>query len=1460
MVPWRMMSARNHAMFHPLIQDWFDAAFDGPTPCQARAWPAIRARRDVLVSAPTGSGKTLAAFLAAIDDLVRELVDGGDLAQATRVVYVSPLKALSNDIEKNLREPLAAVNAALEERGIEQRISAAVRTGDTPAAVRERMKKAPPHILVTTPESLYILLTSESGRAMLATVGSVIVDEIHALAPNKRGAHLSLSLARLDALTRARPLRIGLSATQRPLERVASFLAGSGRGEGVTIIEDGAARERDLALLLPDSPLEAVMAAEVWSEIYRKLADLAASHRTTLVFVNTRRQAERVARHLGELLGDELVTSHHGSLSREHRLDAETRLKSGVLKVLVATASLELGIDIGDVDLVCQLGSPRSVSTFLQRVGRSGHGVGRVPKGRLVPLSRDDLVECTALLRCARDGRLDEIEVPEHPLDVLAQQVAAEAACAEWRLDDLYAAFTGAWPYRDLSRADFDAVVRMLAEGFSTRRGRRGALVHADLVNGVVRARKGARLTALTNGGAIPDLFDYDVVLEPEGQLVGTLNEDFAFESLAGDVFQLGNTSYRILRVEKGTVRVQDAKGQPPNIPFWFGEVPGRGDVLSEAVSALRADAARWMSMGADEARRRLAARWEVDDIAAAQLVDYLGAAYEALGGMLPTRDALVAERFFDDAGDMHLVIHSPFGSRVNRAFGLALRKRFCRRFNFELQAAALEDSVVLSLGATHSFDLDEVAHYLSAASVREVLVQALLDAPVFPTHWRWVTNIALAVKRFRNGRKVPAQFQRSDAEDLVAVVFPDQLACVENIRGDREVPDHPLVNQAITDCLHDVMDIEGLERLLAGLDSGAVRWVGKDLVAPSPLAEEIISARPYAFLDDAPAEERRTLAVQGRTAARRDDDPRDYTRLDGDAVAEVRREAWPAPAGVDEMHDALVCGGFLTAGEVRSGGAAWAGWLVELAAAGRATRMTGPGMEAWCAAERLAEFRLALPDAVMDPAIEPAGWQNGAASGDPDEALASLVRSRLEIVGPVSQCELAAALGLAQARIAAALERLRQEGFAIAGRFDPGVNQEQWCDRRLLARIHRYTLKTLRSRVEPVDLSAWMRFLFDWQHVSSSSRVEGPDGVVEVISQLEGFAAPLKRWEGEILPARVYGYHPALLDQVALSGRFLWRRGHGRPRRDPSRRADGRSVGAVPVAFYARDVQAFWMSDEVADEEAGLSGAAARVLAVLERRGPSFYDELRSATGMLATQLEAALAELVAGGRVTCDAFNGLRGLLVPESRRRSPGRVLQRRSRRLSSNRIEQSGRWSLTGAAERSSPLDVAARDERLAYLCDALLHRYGVVCRAVAGLEPGLPPWRDLLFMLRRLEARGEVRGGRYVAAFTGEQFALPEAVEVLRRHRRAEAGESLVAIHAADPLNVTGVILPGERISGNRAILFRNGVPVALRDDDGVRLLCELDEATAWRVRERLLCAPSGARRPRSGVQRPGLAN
>ncbi len=896
--------------FHPAVADWFDSQFAAPTAAQQAAWAAIRRGRHTLVAAPTGSGKTLAAFLQAIDGLVRAGLDGS-LSDQTTVLYVSPLKALSNDINLNLLAPLAGIAQALKARGLpEIALRSMVRTGDTPQSERVAMRKRPPHILVTTPESLYILLGSESGRRMLASVKSVIVDEIHAVVSSKRGAHLALSLARLEALTALRVLRIGLSATQSPIVEVARFLVGSGAvsddgSPDCEIVDTGHVRARDLALELGPQPLGPVMSGLAWEQIYDRLAVLGREHRTTLVFVNTRRMVERVTRHLSERVGSEWVAAHHGSLSKELRLNAEQRLKAGQLKLLVATASLELGIDIGDVDLVCQLGSPGSISAFLQRVGRSGHAVGALPKGRLFPLSRDDLVECTALLDCVRRGELDQLEPIDAALDVLAQQMVAEVAAQECSEDALYAMMRRAWPYAGLSREDFDAVLRMLTAGFTPRRGPRAAYIHRDAVNSQLRARRGARLTAISSGGAIPDNADYQVILEPDALMVGSVHEDFAVESMAGDIFQLGNISYRVLRIEQGKMRVESAAGLPPTVPFWLGEAPGRSDALSLAISRLREQAQAQLQQGQQAGLQQwLIEVMQLDLEAATQLADYLARTHLALG-LLPTQDTLVMERFFDESGGTQLVIHSPYGSRFNRAWGLALRKRFCRRFNFELQAAATEDAIVISLSTSHSFPLEDVGHYLHSNSVAQVLTQALLDAPMFGVRWRWNASTALALPRMSGGKKTPAPIQRMRAEDLVAAVFPDQIACAENLAGEREIPDHPLVRQTLHDCLHEAMDLDALIALLRRLESGDAQIVCRELTTPSPLAAEVLSARPYAFLDDAPLEERRTQAVQQRRWNDVGND-NDYARLDESAIDAVREEAWPQARDADEMHDAL--------------------------------------------------------------------------------------------------------------------------------------------------------------------------------------------------------------------------------------------------------------------------------------------------------------------------------------------------------------------------------------------------------------------------------------------------------------------------------------------------------------------------------------------------------------------------
>jgi ATP-dependent Lhr-like helicase len=1490
--------------FHPAVAAWFRRQFAAPTAAQVGAWPAIAAGRSTLVAAPTGSGKTLTAFLAAIDALVRQgLAQGGNLADRCSVVYVSPLKALSNDIRINLEEPLAGIRAELQHLGLaDVQIRTAVRTGDSTQGEREAMRKRAPHILVTTPESLYVLLGSESGRAMLSGCRSLIIDEIHAIAGSKRGSHLMLSVERLEALCRRRLVRIGLSATQKPLDAVARFLLGSQAplpppdpelepeleqselplfsgpeaeappADDCSIVDIGYQRARDLAIEVPPVPLEAVMSNQVWDRVYDRLAELAQQHRTSLVFVNTRRLAERACRHLAERLGTEAVAAHHGSLAKELRLDAEQRLKRGELRVLVATASLELGIDIGEVELVCQLGSPRSIAAFLQRVGRSGHNVGGTPKGRLFPQTRDELIECAALLDCVRRGELDALVIPKAPLDVLAQQIVAEVACREWREDDLYQLLTRAAPYVGLPRASFDALLKMLAEGYSGRRGVRAAYLHRDAVNQRLRGRRAARLTAITSGGTIPDAGDYSVLLEPQGLQVGTLNEDFAIESMAGDVFQLGNQSYRILRIEPGKVRVEDAQGQSPTIPFWLGEAPGRSDELSAGVARLReqvellltgrsefirdagnaeleriADKSAPTEPGVDldDAARTshldMASAWLIQQIglsdsAARQIVEHLALARAALGG-LPTQRRLVMERFFDESGGMQLIIHSPFGSRLNRAWGLALRKRFCRSFNFELQAAATEDALILSLSTSHSFPLDEVWRYLHSNSAEQLLVQAVLDAPLFAVRWRWNAGVALALPRFAGGRKVAPQLQRMRSEDLLATVFPDQVACLENIVGEREIPDHPLVAQTLDDCLHQAMDCEAWLALLRRMEAGDIELLARDLPAPSALAAEILSARPYAFLDDAPLEERRTQAVQNR----RWSDPEsaeDLGALDAEAIAAVRQEAWPEVRDADEMHEALLSLGAISQAEAQSN-AGWPAWLAQLAKGKRATCLQLAEQPAlWLAAERLRQWQALHPDAECKPAIQaPHGFD---ADWQAEAALVELLRARLSGFGPLPLPRIAADMGQEPGAINLALLALEREGYVLRGRFSPGGADEEWCERHLLARIHRYTVKRLRREIEPVERADFMRFLFDWQRVAPNNRVRGAEALAGVLGQLEGFQAAAGAWESEILPSRVSDYGINWLDDLCRSGRLVWCRLAGRSR------SAGGPLRSTPIVLLPRKQLGLWRTCLGEVPPAEPSPRAERLRQVLASQGALFFDELQDEAHLLRSELEDCLGELVALGLANADSFAGLRSLLLPAAKRSQQ----QRRARRALAN-MQDAGRWALLrGGGEEAASKPNA---EALEHIARTLLRRYGVVCWRLLEREADwLPSWRELLRVYQRLEARGEIRGGRFIAGVSGEQFALPEAVALLREVRKRPVDGSLLGLSACDPLNLLGTLLNGSKVPalvGNR-LLYRDGVPVASLIAGKIQLLQQADAATAsaWQaalIRQTGLPAPLG---------------
>jgi ATP-dependent helicase Lhr and Lhr-like helicase len=1338
------------AGFDSLVSEWFASRFQNATEPQIGGWREIEAGRDVLISAPTGSGKTLAAFLICIDQLVRA-ARAGTLPDETQVVYVSPLKALSNDVRKNLEQPLAEIAALAARRGITLApIRTALRTGDTPASERQRMRKQPPHILVTTPESLFILTTAAKSREMLASTRTIIVDEIHAIADDKRGSHLALTLERLTALSRIKPQRIGLSATVKPIDEVARFLAPT----GASVVDVGHRRAMDLSIEVPNDELGPVASSEMWDEIYDRIARHILTQRTTLVFVNTRRLSERVAHALGERLGENVVLPHHGSLSRALRLDAEARLKAGELRAVVATASLELGIDIGSVDLAIQIGTPRSIAVALQRFGRSGHWVGAKPRGIFFPSTRDELIECASIIRAIGIGELERIQIPENALDILAQQIVAETAADTWSEDDLYALVRRAYSYRHLERRAFDSVIEMLSEGIATSRGRSGALLHRDQVNSRVKGRRGARLAAITSGGAIPENAAYAVIAEPEGKVIGTLDEDFAIESLTGDVFLLGTQSWRVRHVEAGRVRVEDAHGAPPSVPFWLGEAPGRSVELSRVVSDVR----REIHQRGDSALEWLILHCGLDEGGAKQAVEYVRAGVAGLG-TLPATDTVVAERFFDEGGGMQLVIHAPFGARINRAWGLALRKRFCRTFNFELQAAATDNGIVISLSDQHAFPLEVIYEFLRPEAVEDVLTQALLDAPMFGARWRWNATRSLAVLRFSGGRRVPPPIQRMRSDDLLASVFPDQVACGENLTGPVRIPDHPLVIETIGNCLNEAMDIDGLRRVLSGLESGSICKIAIDTAEPSFFGHEILNANPYAYLDNAPLEERRARAVQLRRSMRSDAVDREGI-LDSAAIAQVAGESWPDVRDADELHDALLT--LIVLPPVPE----WLSHYGDLHADRRAFTIEREGKPFWVAAEK--------QHLCDDPAIVLRGW--------------------MESTGPSTAGQLAECLAFSREQIDIALAQLEAEGQVLRGHFAQASSGElEWCNRRVLARIHRTTLGRLRREIEPVTAAQFYGFLRRWQHVAPGTQLHGADGVVQIVRQLQGYEIPAVAWESQIFGQRIAGYAPEDLDEVCLSGEVMWGRLSPHPALENPEARRVRASRIAPISFFLRE-HASWLSLSGGDETNGLSHAARDVLTALQKDRALFFADLSRASGRLSSEVEDALWELVAAGLVTADGFENLRALIDPK-RRRGEGHARGKRPR-------HSAGRWALL-----AREADAGDRAEKWA---DQLLLRWGVLFRDLLARETAAPPWRELLTVLRRMEARGQIRGGRFVVGFTGEQFARPEALGLLRALRRSDEPQLPSEPPNADPLNLTGIILPGPRVSP-----LASAIPIAL---------------------------------------------
>ena len=1461
--------------FHPIIWQWFRDRLGEPTEPQRLGWPPIAEGRHTLIAAPTGSGKTLAAFLVCLDRLLRSWLED-QLEDEIQVVYVSPLKALSNDIHQNLEQPLAEIRALAESLGhAPPPIRTMVRTGDTPSYERQKMLRRPPHILVTTPESLYLMLTSEKSRQRMRRVNTVIVDEIHALARDKRGSHLSLSLERLDALCDQPPTRIGLSATQRPIDQIANFLVGTSRidthgSADCEIVDVGHFRQLDISVEVPPSPLDAICSHEQWGEVYERLTELIQRHRSTLVFVNTRRMTERVAHRLRETLGEQAVASHHGSLSRTIRLDAEQRLKNGQLRAIVATASLELGIDVGYIDLACQIGSPQSIATFLQRVGRSGHSLGKVPCGRLFPLTRDELIECLALVRAVRRGDLDSIQIPAAPLDILAQQIVAMVASEDWEEPALLRLCRGAWPYRNLSEPDFESVLQLVSEGVAPLK--RGAHVHRDRIRGRLRARRGARIAAVTSGGAIPETAEYRVVTEPEKTFVGTVDEDFAIESLAGDVFLLGNTSWRIRHVRAGEVVVRDAQGAPPSIPFWLGEGPGRTAELSASVSNLREDIAHRLSTCSESADdpEPSAIEWIISECvapraAAEQAANYVRAGLAGLG-QLPTRRHIVFERFFDETGGMQVVIHAPLGARVNRAWGLALRKRFCRSFDFELQASADNDGVVLSLSPQHSFPVNSLCSMIGTHNARSLLEQALLAVPMFQVRWRWNVTRALTVLRQRAGKKVPPYLQRFQADDLLAAVFPAQVGCLENHSGDVPIPDHPLVNQTIHDCLHEAMDLDGWMELLQQAERGEVQLVGLDTREPSPFSHERLNANPYAFLDPAPLEERRTRAVTLRRSLPADQ-LQDLGRLDREATRQVCREAWPTVRDAEELHDALMNLVVVTHCELRD----WlpraseiphdrtegsstndaqgnyqelmdvnSDWLVELVHAGRAARVSlSSGLRLWVAAERWPLIETLYPNAQSEPTCSlPASldrsWQSA-------EALVELVRGRIQYSGPTTAEDLSSRLGLENNLVRAALEALEGEGLVLRGSYSGDAASNEWCDRRLLSRIHRITLDALRAQVQPVEPECYVRYLVRHHHLLPDQQWGGSVGLREAIGQLQGLQIPAGAWEDLVLTHRFREYNTQWLDHLFLSGEMVWGRLQPPLGGENNRRSMASLTRVVPICLLLREDLPWLLPERRASAERLARSNACHVLETLTEHGALFFRDILRLTQMLPGHLEESLRELAALGLATSDGPAAVRSFV-----QRPQPRSRRRRRHGNTNTAASPVGRWSrFPGSIE--SP----ERTEYLENWCRQLLRRWGIVFRDLMLRESVAPPWSALAATFRRLELRGEIRGGRFVKGVAGEQFATDSAIEQLRQLRDSESKDPWIVVAAADPINLVGILTPGPRIPATHknSIIVDNGHYVAAKQASQVEFFAavaqqtEVEMTRALRRRRRREAAP-----------------
>jgi ATP-dependent helicase Lhr and Lhr-like helicase len=1480
--------------FHPAVRKWFARRFGAPSQVQERGWPVIAeaqkaAGHDVLLCAPTGSGKTLAAFMWAIDRLVGE-AEHGALRDEISVLYVSPLKALANDIRINLEEPLAGVRAVAAGDGLDlATIRAGLRTGDTPAGERAAMLRRPPQILVTTPESLFIQLTSPRFRQKLSAVRYVIVDELHAVAGNKRGAHLMLTLERLERLIRtrgaSRPTRIGLSATLNPIETLAAFLAGADVANDGTrnprrvriVRADDSPRQLDLQIIAPGPEIGSLATHQHWEAMYDALAALIREQGTTLVFTLSRRWAERIALALQKRVGVDAVMAHHGSLARAERLQAEQRLKRGELKAIVATSSLELGIDVGAVDLVCQVDSPKSIAAAVQRIGRSGHHLGGIPKGRFFALTIDDLLECAAAVRAVRQGHLDEVEIPTGCMDVAAQQIIALATDEEdINETQLLGVLRSVQNFAQLDLPSLRGLLGQMARQLPERIQGANPKIFYDPVNGRVRARRGARLAAITSGGTIPESGNLDVVIASESRKIGDVEEDFAQESSRGDIFSLGSMPWRVLGISKNRFMVEPAPGMAPSLPFWQTEAAGRSRALSTELCELRQRIASLIarSGGEDEAIAWLGSECALEGEAAKQAVAYIRRGLAALGAV-PDERTLVVERFFDGLGGTQIVIHSPWGIRLNRGFGLALRKRLCQSFDFEIQASAIDDAILLALNSRHSFPLDNILTLVNSHTAREVLEQALLDAPMFEVRFRHAATRALSIMRSGRGSKVPAWIQRLRSQELITALFPQRNACLDNRPATTALPDHFIVNETMRECLVETADLPGLEALLRGLEDGSIRPVLVDSIAPSVFAHRVLLAWDYSFLDDGERANRRSRTVTMNRAMAEDVFRNENLAelLSAEAVelvtAEIEGRAPSTRArNADELYELIRLHGCVPCGTIPVRTSAEpTEWLSTLTMQGRLCRVRlgeAESPEVAIAAEDLALFAAAYPDLKVDansdrdsrrqtagreatPYPPPRGQGEGTKIGrfassdeEPDRgtAVEEIVRRALVTSGPLLPVDLVQRLLLPMKEILSALIALEAKGSIFRGHFThvrrdkafTPVNQRieggakdgtdspegidvQWCDRHVLERIHRQTLNLLRSSVEPCNDADFVAFRLKWNGIGEPHQPTGVNGVRHILERMSALAFTPDVWERAILPARVADYRPEYLDLVCMSGEFAWVAAPFHAEFEAHRDFP------ATVAFLPRKGRCHWPPQEM------LADAKAQIVAeVLSRFGAQYLDQVAEHANLSERDALSALWRLAAAGLVSNDSFGPLRLLTAaPEAAgligTRRPHREPNRRDAALRARlQSSLSGRWSRVpqygpeAAAVKITDTHDAHGVDEAREVALLLLQRHGVLARELMALEQIELSWQQILFALRRLEYAGTIRRGWFVHALSGEQYALPEALEILRGIRERREPQRQAVISAFDPANPFGVLLPGCGVAREAAnlLVIRNG--------------------------------------------------